>query len=243
MKYVSSVLFLSVLFANSTLAEEASSAPEAKWSHTAEASFLQTSGNTSVNTVGLGASSLYEASPWKGKAAGSYLQSSNGGTQVAELFSLDLRGDRALAGALGAFAQLGALRNIFAGFNSRFFGDAGVSYTLFESSEHNLSFELGLGGNTENRVVGGSQSFATARAGANYKWTFSPTADFTTGLTLLENLMDTRDLRVTSLSAVSVAMTSLLSLKVGFRLDFLNLPVPGKVSVDTATTVAVVAKF
>jgi putative salt-induced outer membrane protein len=235
-------LFVGVLGLSAHGADAPPAAPPT-WAHTAEASLLQTSGNTSVNTLGLGASTLYQSEPWKAKAAGSYLQSSNSGTQVAELLTADVRADRALVGNLSAFGQIGALRNVFAGFNSRFFGDAGLSYSLIKSDEHNLSFELGVGGNTESRLVGGTNSFAMVRGGAEYKWKFSSTADFSTQLTALENLVDTSDLRVTSVSAVSVAMTSLLSLKVSFRVDFLNRPVTGKLSTDTATTVAVVAKF
>jgi putative salt-induced outer membrane protein len=213
------------------------------WTHTAEASLLLTSGNTSVNTLGLGASTLYASEPWKAKAAGSYLQSSNSGTQVAELFTLDARGDRSLSSATAAFLQAGFLRNLFAGFNSRTSADAGINYAFLTGPEHLLSLEGGLGAITEDRLGTGANTFASARIAADYKWKLSPTADFGTNLAVLDNLMNVNDLRLTSVTSLTVAMTTMLSMKLSFRLDYLNVPVTGKKSLDTASTVALVAKF
>ncbi len=236
-------LALSIVFGLSASAFSAEEPALSPWTHTAEASLLLTSGNTAVNTLGLGASTLYTSDPWKAKAAGSYLQSSNSGTQIAELFTLDARGDRLLSTATAAFLQAGFLRNLFAGFNSRTSADAGINYAFLTGPEHVLSLEGGIGAITEDRFGTGANTFASARVAADYKWKLSPTADFGTNFALLENLMNLNDLRVTSITSLTVAVTTMLSMKLSFRLDYLNVPVTGKRNLDTASTITLVAKF
>jgi putative salt-induced outer membrane protein len=224
-------------------APETESTAKPAWNHSAEASLLLTSGNTAVTTLGLGATSEFNAAPWSAKGSGSYLQSSSAGVSVAELFTVDLRGDRAVVESLSSFVQLGILRNVFTGFNSRVSADAGFAYALLSRTEHTLSIEAGLGAITESRTDTGTNTFGTARFSGAYKWKISPTADFESKLSLLDNLANISDLRLSSLNSLSLVMTSVLSTKFSFRLDYLNTPVAGKRALDTATTVALVAKF
>lgn len=213
------------------------------WSHAAEANLLVTSGNSSVTTVGGAFESHYKGEVWNSKGRISYLQGSNAGVSQTELFTVDARGDRTIAGGLAGFLQAGFLRNPFAGFNARTVGDVGLRYRCVDTAYHTLGFEVGIGAATENRTDVGANSFASTRASADYTWKISPTADFATQLSLLENLKTTDDLRLASITSLSVAMTRILSVKVAFRLDYLNTPVAGKVATDTSTTVALVAKF
>ncbi len=219
------------------------SAESLTWKHNAEASVLLTSGNTQTTTLGGAFGSEYKGGPWAAKGKIGYLQNSQAGVTKAELFTIDGRGDRQIDPALLAFLQVGFLRNIFAGFNSRTSTDAGLNYAFLKNDEHTLSLEAGVGVIAENRSDIGANTFGSARATAAYAWKFSPTADFSTQFSFLDNLKTMADWRLSSVTALSVAMTSVLSTKLSFRLDYLNTPVVGKLNLDTATTVALVANF
>lgn len=231
-----------------SFAEEAAK-PAPLWDSNAEASVLKTSGNTDVTTIGLNAASTYSPDPWALKGKAGFLTSSTSGTKTAESYEAALRGERKISEPLSVFLSGNYLKNEFTGFADRLGAEAGLSYLLLSREEHSLSSELGVGLLKENLVTGlggaslGSRSFANARLGAEYKWKFSPTAEFTNTISLLENLSTTADWRLSNTAAVTAIMTELLSLKVSFRVDHLNQPVTGKKSTDTATTVALVAKF
>jgi putative salt-induced outer membrane protein len=239
------VLALVGLFSFVGFADEApkSTEPASPWTSTAEASVLLTSGNTQFTTLGGAIESNYKAEPWEAKGKISYLQNSQAGVTKAELFTVDGRADHVVSGNLAAYIQGGFLRNTFAGFNSRTLIDAGLKYSLIKNPAHVLSTELGIGTVAEDRTDIGGNSFAIVKGTIDYTWKISPTTDFGTQLTVLENLKTTNDLRVSSVTSLTLVMTSTLSTKVGFRVDFLNSPVAGKVATDTATTLALVAKF
>jgi putative salt-induced outer membrane protein len=213
------------------------------WSHLAEASFLQTSGNTSVTSLGAAFETRYRGLLWASRGRAGFVQNTVSGLTQAELFTVDLRGDRNIDGHLGAFLQGSFLRNPFAGFNSRTSGDVGVRYEIIPAHAHVLAIEAGLGALAENRTDIGNNTFANFRGALDYQWRISPTAELSNLFTVLDNLNSTNDVRLTNTTSLGLAVTSVVSAKLSFRLDYLNSPVAGKKNLDTATTVALAAKF
>ncbi len=234
------ILFLS-FFCAASMAADVARLPE--WERNAELAMLLTSGNSSVSTIGLGLGATYRPDPWTVKGKANYLSSTASGTKSAELFSGELRGERKITDSLSGFLAGSYLKNRFAGFDDRFGAEAGVSYWLLQEEAHTLSSELGLGYLKENRTDLVNQSFLTGRAGLEYKWKLSSSAEFSNLLSFLENLKTTSDWRLSNTASITAVLTEILSLKASFRLDHLNVPVTGKKSIDTTTTVALVAKF
>lgn len=218
-------------------------APEPLWATSAELSVLRTSGNTQVRTLGLGIESTYRPKPWIFNGKASALSGANAGVTNAEAYTAELRGERKLSDTWGAFVRAGFLANRFAGFDRRFNGELGASYAFLDTEKHKLTAEVGGGANNEARTDGTNQTFATARLGVEYKWKFSPSAEFGNSFSVLENLQELADWRLVNIASLSATLTELLSLKVSFRIDHLNRPVAGKLATDTATTVALVAKW
>lgn len=240
-------IFLVGIFSWSALADEAPKLPE--WENNAEASLLLTSGNTEVTTLGLGLGSIYRPDPWTVKGKGAYVTSKTVGVKTAESLEFGLRGERKITEALSGYLSSSFFKNEFAGFESRWGLEAGISYLLLSEEAHTLTTDLGFGFLKENLISGpmgaslGDRSFATGRLGVEYKWKISPSAELSDSLSLLENFSETSDWRLSNQIALTTIMTDMLSLKVGFKVDYLNTPVSGKKSTDTATTVALVAKF
>lgn len=226
----------------SSFADTAPAAPP-EWEGSAEASLLLTSGNTELTTGGLGLATTYRPDPWTVGAKLNYLTSKDAGTLKAESFNTEARGERKIVEALSVFVNASYLKNRFTGFEDRIGSEAGLSYLLLQQDTHTLTTEVSAGILKENRVGAASDSFATGKLGVEYKWKFSPTAEFATAFSYLDNLKTMKDWRFSNTSSVTAILTSLFSLKVSFKVDYLNVPVIGKKSTDTTTTVALVAKF
>jgi putative salt-induced outer membrane protein len=232
-------------------AEETSSSPPPPplWENNAEASLLLTTGNSEVTTVGLGLASIYRPNPWTARAKANFLTSRAAGVRTAESFELGLRGERKFWDDLAFFLSVLYLKNEFSGFRDRYGFEGGFSYPFIKDIAHSLSGELAFGAFQENLITGpggsslGGRVIATTRVGLEYKWKFSKTAELANVFSFIDDLKNTADWRLSNAISVTASLTDLFSLKVGFKVDYLHQPVSGKRSTDTATTVALVAKF
>lgn len=240
------VLVLSSCIFSDSFAEEVK---PPTWENNAETSLLRTSGNTDVTTLGLGISSVYRPDPWAVKAKANYLTSSTTGTKTAENYDALFRGERKIVEDLSGFLDGTYLKNEFTGFKDRMGADAGVNYVFLASDAHTLSTDFSLGVLKENLITGvggaslGSRTFATGKVGLEYKWKISPSAELTDTLSLLDNFSASSDWRLSNTMALTTMVSQLLSLKVSFRVDHLNVPITGKKPTDTSTNITLVAKF
>ena len=64
----------------------------------------------------------------------------------------------------------------------------GISYRLIDGATHALSMDGGLGYVNERRSVGPDVSSGTYAFGGKYRWTFSPTAEFSEDARLIGNV-------------------------------------------------------
>jgi putative salt-induced outer membrane protein YdiY len=108
---------------------------------------------------------------------------------------------------------------------------------------HTLRGELGLGYTREDQLVGANRSYAAARAGIGYKWAFSRTAVFTNDTSYQRDLSDSSNWILSDKAAIAAALTATFSLKASYTLLYNHEPVPTFKRTDTATAVALVAKF
>ncbi len=239
---VSGMLFGALLWAADPAPAAAPAAPPL-WETSAELTALITSGNSRNTTLGAGARVVHRPIPYSWRAGVNYLTSSNRGVKSAESFDALLRGERQLTVTAAVFAQTNYLTNVILGFNHRFNAEAGGSFNIIQTTDHSFRGELGGGANSENRTDGVSQTFAIARAGLDYVWKLSPTAEAGVNLSFLENLSNTIDWRLANTYSVSAMLNEMFSLKLAFRVDHMNLPVAGNLPTDTTTTASLVAKF
>ena len=238
MKHPLLICFLS-LFALIAFAED----DKAEWETEAQASVLLTGGNTSVTTIGAGAKTKYKPGDWAYSGAGNFLTSKNSGNKTAEEVTASLRADRSLTETASLFANLAYLQNFFAGFSSRYSADLGYSFGIFQNDAHKLNGEISFGYQIERRTSGVDNDFLNFASALIYEYVLSKTSKFSSALRFKENLETTSDWRLNWDNSLSVRMTEMLSLQVGFVVGHLNVPVAGKLKTDTATTLAVVANF
>jgi putative salt-induced outer membrane protein len=215
------------------------------WTGSAELSYLSTSGNTSTSSIGAGLEVDYKPapSPWSVVFKAAYMRAATNDETTAEQFAAGLKGARTITERIDVFADASYLRNRFAGIDSLINGEAGAGYKLLAGPVHTLRPELAIGYTRKNQAVGDDLRYASGRAGLLYKWQFSKTADFTNEISYLYDFDDSSNWILTEKAAVTATLTSLLSLKASYTLLYSNEPVPTFKKTDTATAVALVAKF
>ncbi len=218
-------------------------APPPVWSGKAEASFVSTTGNTDVQTIGAGAEVDYKKDIWDGLAKGAFVQGKTDGDTTARTIAAGVRLGRHFTPRFELFAQGDYFKNEFAGIAHRISGAGGAAYSVVKTPVQELKLEAGVGYTKESRLVGGDRSFASGLAGILYKVKLSATTDLSEDFSYVESFKDSSDWRVANVFSISVAINKLFSLKASHTLAYLNEPVPGFGKTDTITSVALVAKF
>jgi putative salt-induced outer membrane protein len=229
--------------AATAFAEEPPPGPPPIWSGKAEASYVGTTGNTNVQTVGAGLEIDYKKDVWDGLAKGAFVQGKTDGVTTAKTIAGELRGGRHLSPRFELFAQGDYFKNEFAGIDNRLSAIGGGAYSVVKTDAQELKFQLGAGYTKENRSVGDDKSFGNGQAGLLYKWKISATTDLSEEFSYVDSFSDSSDWRVANTFSVTVAMTKVFSLKASHNLAYLNEPVPGFGKTDTITSIALVAKF
>ena len=217
--------------------------PTPVWSGSAEFSFLSTSGNTSTKSIGGALETDYKPAPWAVIFKAAYLRASNNSVLTAEQFDSSLKGSRDFTDRIGFYVETDYLRNRFAGLNSLISGEGGASYKILVGPEHLLRADAGLGYAHEGRLTGGNRGYGSGKSGLAYKWQFSKTAAFTNDLFFLFDFSDSSNWTITEKAALTADLTTILALKASYSLLYRNEPVPTFKKTDTATAIALVAKF
>ena len=224
-------------------AEEPPAGPPPVWSGKAEASYVSTSGNTSVQTIGAGIEVDYKKDIWDGLAKGAFVQGKTDGATTARTIAGELRAGRHFSPRFELFAQADYFKNEFAGIEHRISGVGGAAYSAVKTPAQELKLQAGVGYTKEARTEGGDRSFATGLAGFLYKIKLTSTTDLSDEFSYVESFKDSSDWRIANAFSVSVAINKVFSLKASHTLAYLNEPVPGFGKTDTITSVALVAKF
>jgi len=231
------------VIARPLLAAEPPPGPPPVWSGKAEASFVSTTGNTDVQTIGAGFEVDYKKDIWDGLAKGTFVQGKTNGATTARTIAGELRGGRHFSPRFELFAQGDYFKNEFAGIDRRLSALGGAAYSVVQTPAQELKLQAGIGYTKEVRLVGGDRSFANGQAGLLYKIKVSSTTDLSEEFSYVESFKDSSDWRIANTFSVSVAINKVFSLKASHVLAYLNEPVPGFGKTDTITSVALVAKF
>jgi putative salt-induced outer membrane protein YdiY len=219
--------------------------PPPSWTGSGQVSFLRTSGNTETSVLGLGTELKYKGpSPWSAAVAAALNRGSVSGQENLKNLTASLRGGRAFGVKTVLFLQGAYTEDIYAGIDSRWEGELGLARKLTLTDPHQLAIEGGMGFAHEVRLPEKSiENFAFGRAGLNYKFIISKTADLRNEANYVANLKDTADWRFHNVAALSAALSARFSLKISHTLNRLNRPPLGKKKTDTTVAAALVAKF
>jgi len=224
-------------------ADEAEEAAPSPWSGKAGLSLLATSGNTDTTSFGVEVELMREPEPWGLETGVSFSRAEQDGATTAERLHGYARGERSLGRRWGLLAGLSAEQDEFAGFDLRSIAEVGMRLKALTGDVHLLSIDGGLTWTREDLSNGPAEDSLGAFASMSYTWKLSTTSSFRERLELLPSFERSDDWRITSETSVQADLNQHLALKVGYRLRYDNLPVPGFETTDTTTTASVVLAF
>lgn len=222
-------------------ARQASSEP--LWEGEAGLSFISTTGNTSTRTLGATLQLEHRPEAWELVGEGAFVRTRSEGELNSQSLALLLRASRAISERLQGYGEVDYLKNRFAGIDHRISPEAGAALQMLEGDIHSLKVLGAMGFIREVRLGEDSRSFASANGGLRYRWRMTSTTEVTDEAGFTANLQEGDDWRIANRAAVSVAISTMFSLRVSHTLEYLNQPVPGFQTTDTRMAVALVARF
>jgi len=133
-------------------------------------------------------------------------------------------------------------RDEFAGFDYRVTARVGLGHQLVKTDIDTLDVEGGFDYVYEEKEPE-AEDFPAARLYGKYTHKFAERISFLQDLEILENLSDTEDYRVNTLTALEVGLNSHLSLKTAVTAKYDHQPVEGNQTLDYFTETALVLNF
>jgi putative salt-induced outer membrane protein YdiY len=214
------------------------------WKNTAELSVFSANGNTKTQAISGKDSFAYEFSPeTKAEVEGGGYGARNDGRVMAEQYFALEKVSHKISERNYLFERYRWNRDLFAGVVQRHNSSVGAGRELWKTSSDLLVAELAPGYGNEQRINDEHKSFASARAYVKYTRDISESAKFSQDGDYTLSLADSRDAWVSTETALTGALTSVLSVKNAFVWKHDNRPVPDKRKDDTILSVALVASF
>ena len=207
----------------------------------AQVTFVATRGNASAQTLGAGGDMVWRPDPWTYTAKALFAQAETDDELTARSLAALFRASRALNERLSVYGQYDFLRDLFAGVEQRHVIEGGLSYLVRDVRPHRLLFDVGLGYLNEQRPDDHFDS-ATLSLGAAYRFNISTTSEFTYEPRFLLPFADAGAWKFGQNAALTVALNTILSLKVAHTLRYSAEPPAGFETTDTIMAVSLVAK-
>lgn len=224
---------------------------DGRWRSAVGLGFSNSTGNTRTSSLTVNADAVRATAEDKWAAFGKGLYARSDGEVSSEQARLGARYDRKLTPRVFAFFGLELERDRLAELSRRSVASSGLGYKLVDETARSFSVFAGLGYTadryTVEREVDGAQrrrySYAGLLLGEESTHDFSESVSARQRLVLLPNLRNDGQYRAEFDSSLSVAMTSSLSLNVGFGLRFNSEPGLAQRRVDTLLSTGVAMKF
>jgi putative salt-induced outer membrane protein YdiY len=215
--------------------------PPPKVEASADLSFVKTGGNSTTESLGLSGSMTYRPGPLVIELRGQGIRSRSDDVLNAESVSFTTRGSRQIHPKIAVFGQHDYLHDPFTGLGDEHFLTAGVAVTFFDDDEQTLKVDVSAGRN--NQAGPRSKPGAGGILGVSYRWAFGVSSDLTQDTRWLVSFSQADARRLESNTALTVGMTSVLSLRLSFALRRQQTPRPQFRQTDTTTSTAIVFSY
>lgn len=210
----------------------------------ANAGFVNTTGNTELTSVNFGTKSEATSRGWEVVQTASVIYGKSDGEVNTSLWLASLRGARELSPTVSLFVVADFDRNTFSGISSRYAPQVGLSVRLLDSPTDKLRGEFGGGYTWQNAVrTGRSGEFAAGRGALVYRRQLGPKASLAQTLEFLPNFKQGDDLRINSETAVTAPLATGVAMKVSYVVRYDGLPEPTFRKTDKILTTGVQLAF
>jgi len=224
---VSAFIFASV---SSLAAEQAAEEETSPWSGKASFGFLGTSGNTDNSNLNTNFEIGYTAGKWHHQLDAYAIKATEDSSTTAEAYGVGWKTERNLSEHNFLFGRLNYRNDRFSGFRTQFSQTAGYGRRIIGTAAHMLNAEIGAGARQSESADGINEDEVILRAGLNYQWTFSETANFTQRFVIESGGSNTY---IESVSAVRARLIGTLALVASYTIkDNSDVPL-GTENTDT----------
>ena len=215
------------------------------WKFRAEGSYVRTTGNTDTQTLGavLDASREVEGDANRYYAKGKALFAENDGDQTANRWFAEGRYERGFTERFFGFLTASYLKDKFSGYEYRFNAGPGLGYDLVKTERHRLKGLLGVLWSHDEFEEGGSDSYAMGKATLDYAWQIRENLKFKQLLDYQASFQDSDVFFLKSETALEVKINTLLSLGVGYIVNYQNEPPADADETDTAFLTSLIVDF
>lgn len=210
----------------------------------ANAGFVNTTGNTDITSINFGNTIEATTRGWKVGQSASVVYGKSDGELNTALWVASLRGSRDLSSTVSLFVVTDFDRNTFSGISSRYAPQLGLSVRLLDSERDKLRGEFSGGYTWQNAVaVGRSAEYAAGRGALIYSRQLGPKASVAQTLEFLPNFKTGDDLRINSETAVTAPLATGVAMKVSYVVRYDGLPEPTFRKTDRILTTGVQVAF
>jgi len=234
-----SILMSALLFSAAAYGEETET-----FSDIAELSYVDTGGNTNVNSILLNNTLMYHytesiLATWNL----SLLSNETDGEKKAEKYSTSLRADYRLTSSLYTFGDLLWLKDKFTGIDGRRRYSAGMGYKILRGPKHKLATEAGLNYTTEEYTDNTDRNYIGGRLYARYAYHFTKKNYVGQWVEYLPDFDDSENYLVNAETSLVSALNSFLSIKTAYLVEHDAEPLPGNKKTDTKLAVTLLVNF
>lgn len=213
------------------------------WKNVTEASFVSSNGNSKTsNAAGKNTFNYDWTKTSLELIVGGLNAESEEGTTAEQYFASE-KVTHKISDLNYVFEKYRWDKDRFAGIDGRHDASVGVGRELFKTAADLLIGEVGGGYIEEYRIGDEDKDFGTGRAYSKYTRTISATASFSQDAEYIHNMEDSDDFRVKTETSLLSALSTHLSLKIGFIWKHVGVPPAGFGRNDTITTAGIVATY
>jgi len=234
-KVVTSRLFLiASLFGFAATGAVFAQQEDGPWSGKAGLGYLATSGNSESNSLNALFRLSYDLSSWHHQFGAQAISNVSNDVTTSERYQLNFKSKYDFTEHDYIFGMVSWEKDRFSGYEEQLSEAIGYGRRLLNSDTHILNLELGLGAKQADLSDGTRETGVIGRAGLEYLWNFSDTADFTQLLAVETGSGNTY---IESVTAVTAKLMESLALSVSYTIKN-NSDVPvGRDKSDTFTAV------
>ncbi len=143
---------------------------------------------------------------------------------TAENYLARAKYDRNFTERFYLFGSGGWDRNEFSGIRNRYYGAGGVGNVWYDRDNFRWRTDYGFSVTSEQGTIAPTKTFPGLRLSSDFLRRLTGNTELTNLTIADENLDDTSDFRLDSLTAIAVSLTDHLALKVSLRFLFDNVP-------------------
>ena len=205
---------------------------------TADAGFVSTSGNSTVQTLNLGDKIVAKLDAFTFTQQFGVVHGESNGATVASSWRGLIRTDMVVHDNIGMYGSVVYERNTLAGLASRVGTVTGLTAQVVKTKTDKLIFEGGVSITTQRGTTPNlqDQDFLGGRAATAYVHQLGPRASFAQSIELLPNFHQGADLRVNTETALLAPLTRMAAVKLSYIIHYDGVPEPGFYSTDRLFT-------